>query len=53
MTNNTPTITRDGVIGPDGSAFSATTFGRPAGAMAGALAGVRNRILAEGGQKTD
>ncbi|MGW7132472.1 aldehyde dehydrogenase family protein [Streptomyces bobili] len=33
--------------------FSATTFGRPAGAMAGALAGVRNRILAEGGQKTD
>lgn len=33
--------------------FSATTFGRPAGAMAGALAGVRNRILAESGEKTD
>ncbi|MFJ1807777.1 MULTISPECIES: aldehyde dehydrogenase family protein [unclassified Streptomyces] len=33
--------------------FSATTFGRPAGAMAGALAGVRNRILAEGSEKTD
>ncbi|MFI1034520.1 aldehyde dehydrogenase family protein [Streptomyces sp. NPDC020951] len=29
--------------------FSATTFGRPAGAMAGALAGVRDRILAAGG----
>ncbi|MEV0219820.1 aldehyde dehydrogenase family protein [Streptomyces sp. NPDC050704] len=33
--------------------FSATTFGRPAGAMAGALAGVRNGILAESGEQTD
>lgn len=33
--------------------FSASTFGRPAGAMAGALAGVRNRILAESGERTD
>lgn len=33
--------------------FSTTTFGRPAGALAGALAGIRNRILAESGEKTD
>jgi succinate-semialdehyde dehydrogenase / glutarate-semialdehyde dehydrogenase len=33
--------------------FSASTFGRPQGAMAGALAGARNRILAESGEKSD
>ncbi|MEU4488536.1 aldehyde dehydrogenase family protein [Streptomyces purpurascens] len=33
--------------------FSASTFGRPQGAMAGALAGVRNRILAESGETSD
>ena len=33
--------------------FSASTFGRPQGAIAGALAGVRNRILAESGEKSD
>jgi acyl-CoA reductase-like NAD-dependent aldehyde dehydrogenase len=30
--------------------FPVTTFGRPAGALAGALAAVRDRILAEDGQ---
>ncbi|MFJ3802864.1 aldehyde dehydrogenase family protein [Streptomyces sp. NPDC090088] len=33
--------------------FSASKFGRPAGAMAGALAGVRKRFLAESGEPTD
>jgi aldehyde dehydrogenase (NAD+) len=33
--------------------FPVTTFGRPAGALAGALAAVRDRILAEDDQKTD
>ena len=32
--------------------FPVTTFGRPAGALAGALAAVRDRILAEGEEKT-
>ena len=31
--------------------FPVTTFGRPAGALAGALAAVRDRILAEGEEK--
>lgn len=33
--------------------FSASTFGRPAGAVAGALAGARDRILAESDEKSD